>query len=249
MADFKQKLMNWLTSKTSRTVEMPGGAAQSIIQRNKIGPVVSALKAPQAPTAQPTTTPLATKMPERTFAQPTPPPTIQPPVQPAPPLATTMQGTAFTQPNILPVWSPKMEALLPDVKEDRKKLIDAIIQKESSGAAAAEFTPKGKATSKGQMQIEEDTWKEISKWRKAKEQRVYDYDKNWMNSVVNRMYGTQYLFEVIPDILKKNNAPVNIKNILGSYNVGPTAFKKGDYDVNKFPQVLDYITKIQKFYE
>ena len=69
-----------------------------------------------------------------------------------------------------------------------------------------------------------------------------------MIASINQMYGGQYLFEIIPSILRNNKQEVNIKNVLGSYNAGPTAFRRGNYNLKKFPQVNDYINKIEDFY-
>lgn len=249
MTNFRNKLLNWLANKIpSRTVEMSGGADKSLIQRNQISSVVSALKAPSS-TAQPAP-PLTTRMPERTSTQPTPS-IIQSPVQSAPPLATTMQGTAFTQGSpLIAAWQPKIGNLLPEKQIDKEKFIDGIIEVENTPRDPNAINRSGKVPSYGMMQINKQTWEEIDDWRKLKGQKVYPFKTSWMNPDKNIEYGTQYLFEVIPEKeLIPYNKSISLENIIGSYNAGPKAFRKGDHDVKKFPQVLDYIKKFQKFYE
>jgi len=63
------------------------------------------------------------------------------------------------------------------------------------------------------------------------------------------MYGTQYIYEVIPDILTKKKVPVTFENVMASYTPGIGEFEKGDYDIRKYPNVLRDIARIQKFYE
>jgi len=99
------------------------------------------------------------------------------------------------------------------------------------------------------MQLEKPTWDDISAWRKKNHQKVYQYDKNWSNSIVNRMYGTQYIYEIIPDMLTKKKIPVTFENVMASYTPGIGEFAKGDYDIKKYPNVLRDIARVQKFYE
>lgn len=239
--NFRQKLMNWLISKTSRTFEAPGGASQSLIKQNQnqIAPVVSAMKKTQPTPTQPAPTPLNSTL-----------GAVQKPIaEPIAPPMTAMQGQALVQPNLPPQWAPKIGSRLPMGPEEKERLIDAMIQKESSGVATAEYTPKGKRTSRGLMQLEEPTWKDISAYRKKNDQEIYSYDKYWKDPEINRMYGTQYIYEVIPDILTKKKVPVTFENVMASYTPGIGEFEKGDYDIRKYPNVLRDIARIQKFYE
>lgn len=247
MANFREKLTNWLASKIpSRTIEVPGGASQgqSLIQRNQIAPVVAALKNTQIQQPQTPSIPTA------------PPSTLNPNPQiqsitsnPQPP-QTMMQGSALIQGTpLIAAWRPVIGSKLPTKPEEKEKLIDAMVQKESSGVATATSTPEGKRTSRGLMQLEKPTWKDVSKWRKEQKQKVYDFDKYWKDPIINREYGTQYIFEVIPNILTKKKLPITFENIMASYTPGVGEFEKGDFDVKKFPNVLRDIKRIQEFYK
>lgn len=136
-------------------------------------------------------------------------------------------------------------------KKNSSNFINAIIQVENKQKdPKAVYEQPGRPASYGMMQINKQTWEEISNWRKSKGQEVYPFETSWMDKTKNIEYGTQYLLDVIPNKeLIPFNKLVSIKNIIGSYNAGPSAFRKGNYEAENFPQVLDYLQKLEKNYK
>ncbi len=115
------------------------------------------------------------------------------------------------------------------------KLIEAVIQQESSGNPKA----VSRVGARGLMQIMPNTLKEYNQMNKG----GVTLD-SLFNPHVNKYVGTWYLTKRIPQMLKYYGIPVTPETMLQSYNAGIGRVKN-----NIMPdETKDYITKVMNNY-
>ena len=117
-----------------------------------------------------------------------------------------------------------------DARHVSEKLVDAIIQIESSGNPYA----VGSRGERGLMQIMPRTWKKVTR-RLYGKALPFDYA---FDPDVNRIVGTYYLDELHRFLVKhKDKWQADERSLLlASYNAGPNRVKKGGFKVESLPR-------------
>ena len=131
--------------------------------------------------------------------------------------------------------------------EITEELIQSIIKIESNGNPNA----VGKAGEIGLMQISPIVRKEFIEYIAEYNQCSYEYALGYVTPndlrkpFANKMVGVWYLEKLRDHYIPKDKLTLEV--LLGSWNWGPTAVRKVNYDYDRFPlQVKDYIRKVKK---
>jgi soluble lytic murein transglycosylase-like protein len=130
-----------------------------------------------------------------------------------------------------------------DYLQDVDSFLPALIQTESSGDPGAVNEATG---ARGLAQITPIAWKDLVQWHPEKYGGL-DYERDIFNPEVATEAARDYL-AIIMRYLDNANLPVNLDNVLASYNWGIGNLK--EKGLNKAPkETREYIAKIRALLE